>query len=1771
MACPVLSHDGAHSTRAMPVRAIRFLARNTVRLMTAIDRPAANLPDIADRHALRQGGKAALRFLGSERALVDAGAAETLTFAELATRSQRMAAALAQMARPGERALLVFPAGLLFPVVFLACLRAGLIPVAADVPRHRAGPDSLRAIARASDCRLFLTDARTRPSLPDLGLPRRDQEASLGRDAPQNTDWIAAEALEAGDPAAFIAPRLDPAATAYLQFTSGTTGTPRGVAISTTALMAQLQQYRARAGADADALTFVSWLPHTHDFGLVGFFLAAIFMGTTCVFMSRDTFLRRPLAWLEAISTYRGSYCGAPAFGYSLCADADPATLTAPLDLSCWRIASLGGDHIDAETLRRFSAAFVPHGFDDRAWLPAYGLAEAVLCATARRGADIHAFDVEGLKHGIARPGRRQAPAIELVSCGLPSHGQIVRIVDPETAQPLEDGSIGEIWVAGTSLAHAYWNVPEDTVATFGATLAGDPGRTFLRTGDCGFLRNGELYITGRRKDILVVHGCNHAPEAIEATIQSVHPALRAGAGVVAQGDPATGGGIVAIQEVARADVSDFDALLEAIAAAVTARHGLALDAICLIRRNSLPRTRSGKLSRHTTLAAWRDSALAVVAHWQRTVRAATARIAAPADADHIAAWLQEEIARTLKGQPPARDDNLLAAGLDSLAAISLLGAIERQFAVAIPLEAFFDTPTTAGLATLIAGEREHRAGEASGSVASTGPIALTQMQAEIRLMPQLRPGTDSLFNLMMVLEIDVRLDPAALTQALIGVARRHDALRTVFPGDLQEVREAAKIAFQDVVLADHVQLIDWLRSERQATFDLEAGPLWRASQVTKGVTSYLVITAHHLIADGASFPVIAAELAAHLTGEGGTLPQPVSFRTYCADLDARNRAADDDLHRTFWQQRLGTTLPDMAPNPPRPLTRPIGYGARVATLVLDAGRRTALVQAGAAVKATLFHTVLTAYALLLHRVSPQDRIVIGLDVADRAGLGEASLVGCTNLVLPVVTSSAPGTSAAARVAEIRAEVIAATRHRAYSMARWARDARIAPDPARPFKIMAAMNWQRFPDRAGPFKPRFDLDVAALGESPFGLALDVRDDGRSLRLDLIYNIDLFAEETVTRYLGYLDTLTDVLARLPERDPMALPMLPDDEVARLVSLGRAESAPPSYRDVLARFHAMVAATPEADAIICPIRRLSYRALADQARLIAGMIRSCATPGSIVALLATRSARFAAAILGIWEAGCIYLPLDPKDPEARLSDHLAQTGAVLLLHDAGHRATAAVIAAAAGRSVATLDLDTAADAPDADGAPIAVTPASKDQPAYLLFTSGTTGTPKAAIVSHGGMVNHLEAKISALALCNADRIAQSAPQTFDISIWQFLAPLVVGGQVIVLPDAVTHDPRELFLAVEANAVTVLEVVPSVLRPAIDFLLEPDVRCTLKALRWLISTGEPLAADTCRRWISRFPTVPVMNAYGPTECSDDVTHHIAEWPPEPGVLRVPIGRPIPGADLYVLDATGNLAPTGVAGELYVGGPCVGLGYFGDAERTAVAFVPDHVSGRPGARLYRTGDLVRFLPDGALDYLGRIDRQVKINGVRIEPREVEAAIQRDPAIESSLVTAARLDGRERLIAYVVFRPGLTSTEGAIKAAARKILPPALVPARFLVLDAMPLSANGKIDTARLPPPSPLPRTRHAVGPANAIEAFVHDLWSETLAVPGPFHPEDDFFELGGSSLEAATIARRVENRFDIRLPVAVIFRSPTIAGLASAIAALTPKGGSQGDDIHR
>jgi len=990
--------------------------------------------------------------------------------------------------------------------------------------------------------------------------------------------------------------------------------------------------------------------------------------------------------------------------------------------------------------------------------------------------------------------------------------------------------------------------------------------------------------------------------------------------------------------------------------------------------------------------------------------------------------------------------------------------------------------------------------------------IPLSHGQKALWFLQRLRPEATA-WNIAAAARVRGRLDSDRLRRAFERLTERHDALRLSFhetpDGPVQRLAPPQTPSRLDFREAEWEE--DCLQEEAERPFDLERDPLLRVRLLRTGEDDVILLVIHHLVADLGSLAVIVRELG--LLYEGTLLDPPAP--------SVERRPAE--RHWEYWRKRLAGELPvcELPADRPRPAVRSFRGGTRtrrigLALLELPAGR--------------VFPFLVAGLDVLLHRASGQTDLLVGSPMSGRLAPELASTVGY--LVNPVVLRSdlSGSPTFGQLLKQVRGIVLGALRHQEYPFALIVERLQPERDPARPPVFQVMLSFQR-----AHLAGTGDLAAFALGtagavvrtgplvleslplerrSSQLDLELMAAETSRGLELALTFNADLFEPATAERLLGHLVTLLEAAAESPERRIGELPLLSPAERQQLLEWNDTALSLPD-RSVTELFEEQAARTPDALAV----DGMTYRELSERSDEVARSL-SGLSPEEPVGVLLERGTELAVALLGILKAGGVYLPLNPSHPEARRARMLELSGARRVL-DVG-----------------------AGLAPAREGvnpSPTSRVAGSIESLAYLLFTSGSTGEPKGALVPHRGLLNHLLAKIRDLGLSPADRVAQTAPQSFDIHIWQLLAPLLAGAGVEVLPDETVRSPGLLKAEVERRGITVLELVPSLIGPLLDEAGAPS------GLRWLVSTGEALSPELARRWLAT--GVPLVNGYGPTECADRVSHAFLREIPEHAV-HTSVGRPIPNVRLHVLSPDLEPQPAGFPGEICIAGAGVGRGYLNDPAGTAAAFVPDPFE--PGGRLYRTGDLGRRRPDGEIEVLGRLDEQVKLRGVRIEPGEVEAALAAHPGVREAVVAVRG----GRLAAWWTGDPATPATPPELRDHLLRRLPLAMVPALFQRLDALPLTPHGKIDRRALPDPAP-DAPAGDDSPGDGMEQLLAGIFGAVLGREG-IGPRDDFFGLGGHSLLAAQVATRVRQALGIELPLNVLFEQPTAAGLARRLRSL-------------
>ena len=1039
--------------------------------------------------------------------------------------------------------------------------------------------------------------------------------------------------------------------------------------------------------------------------------------------------------------------------------------------------------------------------------------------------------------------------------------------------------------------------------------------------------------------------------------------------------------------------------------------------------------------------------------------------------------------------------------------------------------------------------------------------------------------------NYLLPIAVRLRgaLDAGALQRALAAVVARHEALRTGFEldperGVVQVVRAPDEV---DVTLgtgrarADEVPAL--LGRIARPSFDLSAAPLLRATlwrltddpEAPDGRSWLLTLCVHHIVVDGWSLGVLVDELtecyAAQVASRPADLPElAVNFPEFAAAQHAW--PADEQAARKLahWRERLDGVAPlELAGDRPRP-ARPTFQGAAV-RIDLDAHLVERAARFGRTEKATPFMVLLAAYAVVLHRWSAARDLVIGTAVAGRDRPEWEPLIGFFVNTLPLRVPVDGAVSFRELLRAARDSALDAFAHQEVPFPQIVREAGGERSSGRSALVRALFALRNVP-LSRLTLPGVHTETLNLPKSGSDIDLSLEfspaEQGGGLTGWLSYSFDLFDTETAERIARAVrQVLAAALAADGDVAVRDLPVMTEEEHTRLVLHWSGRGVPaPGDGGLLDAFHAHAEATPEATAVVADApppataHHLTYRELDERANRLAHLLRARSIgPEDRVAVLLPRGLDLIVSVLAVLKAGAVLLPLESEHPAGRLAGIVTDAAPRLALTDTSFAARlpeGTEVLAVEDLPALTADLPT--HRPDVRELPAAG--------AYVLYTSGSTGAPKGVLVSRAGLANRLAGMCADLGLDEGERVLHKTPLSADTSMWELLVALCSGGRVVLAEPGRGTDADYLYSALTRHSVTTCFFVPSALRPVLAL---GGLSRAATALKLVISAGEELPADLADELLAQAPHIRLVNSYGPTETTINIAEHTVT---APAAAPVPIGRPVPGSELYVLDGAGRLQPVGVPGELHAGGVQVARGYLNRPGQTADVYVPHPFV--PGARLYRTGDRARWRRDGTLEFLGRTDHQAKIRGYRVEPAEVESALRAHPRVGDAVVLAAAAPaGGTRLVGYVTVPPGPDAPDTAVlRAHLRALLPSPMVPDLFVVLDALPLTPYGKVDRAALPQPGPVvaPERR---APADDLEYVLAGIWEQTLEITD-VSVDDDFFECGGHSVLATIVVSRIRELFRLELPLHFFVEAPTLATLATLMRA---EGAEAGIDVDR
>ncbi len=1617
---------------------------------------------------------------------------ETLSYRELDQRSNQLARHLKKQGVGAEILVgIVVERSIEMVVGLLGVLKAGgaYVPLDPTYPRER-----LAFMIADAELPVLLTQERLVAELPE-------HRARLVR---IDADW-ATIAEESG---ASLDGGAGPESLAYVIYTSGSTGKPKGVQIPHRAVVNFLSSMQREPGITAsDRLLAVTSL--SFDIAGLELFLPLI-SGAEVVVAASETAsdgraLRSALAG-GRISMMQGT----------------PST---------FRLLLEAGWEGDGRLKVLVGGEAVPRDLVDR-------LAER--CASVWNMYGPTETTIWSAIHPLAK----DAPVL----IGRPIANTVVLVLSPRLALcPI--GVPGELHIGGDGLARGYLHQPDLSLARFIA----DPlrkGETLYRTGDLVRRRaDGALEFLGRLDHQVKLRGFRIELGEIESALAE-HPAV---AQVVAQLREDFPGDKRLVAYVVARGPAPAAAEMRALLKGKLPDYMLP-SAFVLLEK--LPLTANGKVDRKSLPAPELGSAVAA------------AQVAPRGPVEESLAAIFAEVLR-LPVHHVGAHDGFFELGGHSLVATQAIARIRDTLGVDLPLRSVFEAPTVAELAAKVGealqtGTTPLRAPMLH--VEDGGPIPLSFAQERLWFLDRLEPN-DPTYVISIAARFVGKLDVAVLERAITEVVRRHEVLRTTFaPGEKASllVQEASKV---------HVPVTRWdalPREEREAAaqreaslaarqpFDLAAAPLLRARLFALDAEEHLLLVSmHHIASDGWTMNLLTGEIAAlyqaFAAGEPSPLPElPIQYADYARWQRQWLEGAVLTAQLAYWKRKLAgapasLSLPADRPRPPVPSHR---GGRRSFALSADLSR--ALKQLSAQKGVTLFMTLLAAFDVLLYRITGQGDVVIGSPIANRTRAETERLIGFFVNTLVLRSALSDEQTFEELLHQVKETCLGAYAHQDTPFERLVQELAPERDLSRTPLFQVVFTLQNAP-RERIELPKLTLSTASAesGTAKFDLTLGMTEGATSLLGWFEYSADLFDASTIDRLLAQFEVLLQGICDAPKATLGTLPLLPENEKAQIAALSRKRSSFPSEALIHELFEAQAERTPDAVALRFEASTLTYQELDQRSNRLAHRLRALGVgPDVLVGLCVQRSLDLVVGILGILKAGGAYLPLDPDYPRDRLAFMIEDAQVPVLLTQEQHTGTIPTCGAAVLRL-------------DADWASIAREPATRLERvaapgnlAYVIYTSGSTGKPKGAEIRHANVVRLFSATARWFGFGDSDVWTLFHSYAFDFSVWEIWGALIHGGCLVVVPYWVSRSPEAFYKLLCDEGVTVLNQTPSAFRQLIhaEQGADPEGVASLR-LRYVVFGGEALDLGDLRPfWDKHGDQRPqLVNMYGITE----TTVHVTYRPLSQADLARPwssvIGQAIADLEVHILDRHLAPLPLGVPGEMYVGGAGVARGYLKRPELSAERFLADPFSSDPAARLYKTGDLGRYLPSGDLEYLGRIDQQVKIRGFRIELGEIESVLGLHPEVRESLVVVREdTAGDKRLVAYLVAATGPAPTVAELRAFLKEKLPEYMVPAAFVLLEAFPLTENGKVARNLLPSPEEAARPELGgsfVAPRNRAEEELCRIWAAVLRLP-KVGIHDNFFEIGGDSILSIQIATRAQQA-GIRLTPRQLFQHQTVAEL--------------------
>lgn len=1649
------------------------------------------------------GGRSGITF-------IEGGDSEIrLSYNELYIRAQEILHVLQKRGiRAGNEVVFQVEDNRTFVIYFWACILGGMIPVPLTIGKTDDHRQKLFNVWRQLAHPYLVTDMESFRRIGEFAAAKELQDIY----AAMMTGCIDCSQLpEPGHTGQIFG--AGPQDIAFVQFSSGSTGNPKGVVLTHKNLLTNIRAISKTARYTAHD-SMLSWMPLTHDMGLIGFHLNPTCCGMDHYLMPPGLFIRRPALWLDKATGHAVTILSSPNFGYEyLLKHCDLLSGDHRWDLSSVRILYNGAEPVSEALCRKFLEALKPFKLKSRAMCPVYGLAEASLAVTISGMRDeVSAVSLDRNRLNTDDRIRMLPPGkntVTFVNVGKPVNDCQLMIADEED-RALAAGRIGQILIKGDNVTAGYYRNAAETKKVINSG-------GWLRTGDLGFMMDGKLYVTGRIKDIFFINGQNYYPHDLERIAEEVP-------GVELNKIAITGFFNASLQkeEVAaflihRGDIESFIPLAKQVRSHINQHAGVLIDK--LIPVQEMPRTTSGKLQRFMLLERLKMGGFKAVDERVQFLLqgAGQSNAVMPENSDEqrlLKIW--KEIC---KAEDIGITHRFFDIGGNSLKAAEAVMMIRKEFQVDMKVDMIYRCPTVREMAVELGGlQKKDYCPIPPAPPAEYYPLTSAQQ----RLYFTWASDKASLaYNIPLAFAVTGTVEAGRLEDALLRLVARHDVLRSSFhlSGKEPMCRVASSTPFHLTSMTCRREDIDGSLTALVRPFDLSLAPLFRAVLLDISETEhYLFLDFHHIIYDGISVYLFIEELQKLYVGYA--LPeQPVGFRDYA--VWERTSISPERMRELqhHWAGSFQGGLPvlEMPLDHPRPVVS--GWkGARLSRTIGEA-QVSALRRLAQDRHSTLHVLVLTLYYILLSKYTGQQDIAIGIPVAGRNHPDLLAMHGMfvNNLVIRIQGQDEQRFSQL--LESINGITGEALRHQDMPFAALLeltpekRDAGRSPlfDTMLVYQNIGSLqSYEGGLTLSGHF---FDP-----GTSKFDISLEVVEDTDKLRCTFEYSTELFEEETIGRLVDHFFNILNRAIEDPEIMVAHIQPLSGEELdAYVTRFNATERDYPKDRTIHQLFSRQAELTPDVTAIEYGAETMSFSQLDERSHRLAALLRQKGVvPNVSVAILLHRSPALIVSILAVLKAGGCYLPIEPGAPVDRIRYMAANSQCRILI------ASGRTMAGLPGKSdfhVEVINYDRL------DLMAMAYSPveyiSNPHNLAYVMYTSGTTGQPKGVMIEHTSLVNYITWAADLYVRHEPASFPLHTSIAFDLTVTSIFTPLTTGNKMVIYDDL----QQELVIqrVIQDNRVDIVKLTPSHLRLLLDNNFQmPGSGSRIK--RFIVG-GEKLETNLAEAiWRLFKGQVEIYNEYGPTEAT--VGCMIYLFRPGSDRASVPIGVPAANTRVYLLDR--HLLPVamGVSGELYIGGDGVARGYLFNGEMTSARFIPDPFA--EGRRMYKTGDTARRLTDGNIEYIGRYDQQVKINGYRIELSDIETHLKEYEGIsEAFVIVRANLKGKDSLYAYYVpqRRNSGPIEPSAIRNYLAGKLPHYMIPVQFIAIDHIPLTANGKIDHSALPQTSVNESPEGGSEVMSEVEELSVKVWEDVLGVKG-ISVTDNFFEVGGDSIRAVQIA---------------------------------------------